>query len=260
MNHDGHGRVTVRAAIAPLHAAPRVSSEMISQRVAGQWLHVIAEDGDWIHGRGRDDYAGWVHRGYVTEFVPLSAAEATTARVSLDCMVIGDDGHARRLPLGARLQPADVVQHGEAIAAAHLAERFRADAATVVATAERFFSGTPYLWGGTTPWGADCSGLVQSTFALHGLILPRDTVQQAQAGTHVAHAPELLDAGDLLFFSDREDRRVTHVAIAAGDGRIVHCALGRGGFATERWDDVDDYMAGLRRRYLFARRVSLPAT
>lgn len=252
--------MTIRAAIAPMHAAPRVSSEMISQRVAGQWLEVIDREGDWIHGRGRDDYAGWVHRGYVTAFVPMTALEAGLARVSLDCVVTGDDGRTRRLPLGALLQQADVVQQGEAIAASQLAVRFRADPRAVVETAERCFAGTSYLWGGVTPWGADCSGLVQSAFALHGLILPRDTVQQAQVGALVEQTADQLEAGDMLFFSDRDDRRVTHVAIAAGDARIVHCALGRGGFATERWDDVDDYVAGLRQRYLFARRLSFPET
>jgi len=61
---------------------------------------------------------------------------------------------------------------------------------------------------------------------------------------------------DLLFFSDRPDGHITHVAIAAGDGRIVHLALGRGGYAVECLDDDrDEYVGKLRARFLFARRV-----
>jgi hypothetical protein len=60
----------------------------------------------------------------------------------------------------------------------------------------------------------------------------------------------------LLFFSDRPDAHVTHVAIALGDRRIVHLALGRGGYAVEQLDaDSDDYVRKLRTRFLFARSV-----
>ena len=67
-------------------------------------------------------------------------------------------------------------------------------------------------------------------------------------------------AGDLLFFSDRVDGHITHVAIALGRRRIVHLALGRGGYAVERLDDArDPYVAKLRDRFVKARRVLTPA-
>jgi len=66
---------------------------------------------------------------------------------------------------------------------------------------------------------------------------------------------ELVPA-DLLFFSDRPDKRVTHVGISLGERRMVHLALGRGGYSIERLDDRRDaYVERLRERFLFARRV-----
>jgi gamma-D-glutamyl-L-lysine dipeptidyl-peptidase len=148
------------------------------------------------------------------------------------------------------------VSSGEAIDSARLAERFPADATAITKTAQEYFSGTSYLWGGVTPWGADCSGLVQSVFALHGVQLPRDAWQQAETGSDAGLDVGELAPADLLFFSDRDDNRVTHVGIALGGRRMVHLALGRGGYAVERLDDRRDaYVDRLRRRFLFARRV-----
>jgi len=103
-----------------------------------------------------------------------------------------------------------------------------------VQSALTLFTGTSYLWGGVTPWGVDCSGFVQRIFALHGVPLRRDAWQQAEDTVLIsddvtaAHAP-----GDLLFFSDRDDQRITHVGIATGNGGMIHSALARGGIAVE---------------------------
>lgn len=150
----------------------------------------------------------------------------------------------------------EAVLAGEAVPAGERAERFPPDGEAVVRTAARHFESTSYQWGGVTPWGADCSGLVQRVYALHGVVLPRDAWQQMaatrEAGADLArHA-----AGDLLFFSDRADRRVTHVGLAVGDGTMCHLAVGRGGWAVDDLADADDpYTARLRAQFVGARRV-----
>jgi cell wall-associated NlpC family hydrolase len=107
-----------------------------------------------------------------------------------------------------------------------------------------------------TPWGADCSGLVQATFALHGVQLPRDAWQQASAGVPADADPLAAREGDLLFFSDRVDQHITHVALALGARSIVHLALGRGGYGIEDLDDTSDrYVGTLLERFACARRV-----
>ena len=141
------------------------------------------------------------------------------------------------MPLGAFLTPDERVLSGEAIQAAEQAATFPPEADAITRTAQQYFEGTSYFWGGVTPWGADCSGLVQSVYWLHGIQLHRDAWQQSTQG--VAGEPNPIDAlaGDLLFFSDRVDHHITHVAISLGGGCLVHLALGRGGYAIERLDD-----------------------
>ena len=104
---------------------------------------------------------------------------------------------------------------------------------------------------------AEAAALVQTAFRLHGVRLPRDAWQQALVGSDAGHGdPTALHAADLLFFSDREDRRITHVGISLGGAGMVHLALGRGGYAVERLDDGGDpYVAGLVKRFVGARRV-----
>src|SRR5690349_16438550 len=133
---------------------------------------------------------------------------------------------------------------------------FPADASAVARTAIERFAGAPYQWGGVSPWGADCSGIVQTVFWLHGVLLPRDAWQQAEVGVDAGPDVRNWSAADLIFFSDRADRRITHVGIAAGERRMVHLALGRGGYAVERLNATDDpYVTSLMTRFVSARRV-----
>jgi hypothetical protein len=251
----------VRTPIAPLHGEPRIASQMISQQLAGHRLSVLDEEGDWLCVRGADDYEGWMHTGFVARSPGAGSGtrqSRTTPRISLGCATRSTGGHGmgRALPLRAILAPDEAPVSGEAIDGHDRLRRFPLAPDAIVSSAQRFFEGTSYLWGGVTPWGADCSGLVQSIFALHGLQLPRDAWQMAERGDDAGRDIGELRAADLLFFSDREDGRVTHVGIALGGARMVHLALGRGGYAIERLGDRSDpYVEKLRQRFLFARRI-----
>jgi len=240
-----------------MHCEPRIASQMISQQLAGHRVEAVDEDGDWVCVRGADDYEGWMHTGFLAR-APRAATRQSrrTAMISLGCLTRTADGTERSLPLRAVLAPDETVRSGEAIESTRRAERFPLDAAAITKSAQSFFVSTSYLWGGVTPWGADCSGLVQSVFSLHGLQLPRDAWQQAEQGTDAGRDIGELRAADLLFFSDRPDGRITHVGIALGGARMVHLALARGGFAIERLGDrKDPYVERLRERFVFARRV-----
>jgi hypothetical protein len=240
-----------------MHGEPRIASQMISQQVAGHRVDVLDEEADWVRARSADGYDGWMHVGFLAR-APQAHARQSGAplRVSLGCMTYTVTGARRALPLRAILSPEENVGSGDVIETNKLAERFPFDALAITRTAQDFFSGTSYLWGGVTPWGADCSGIVQSVFALHGRQLPRDAWQQAELGVDAGTDFGELRAADLLFFSDRPDKRVTHVGIALGERRMVHLALGRGGYCIERLNDRSDaYVQRLRERFLFARRV-----
>ncbi len=84
----------------------------------------------------------------------------------------------------------------------------------------RSFLGVPYLWGGSTDQGFDCSGLAMAVYQLNGLRLPRSSQAQCDAGRVQAGAE--LQAGDLVFFAMQGNGRVSHVGIYAGDGTFIH--------------------------------------
>lgn len=250
---------TVRSPVAPMHAEPAVTSPMVSQQLGGHVVEVLEESGEWSRAYGPDRYDAWMHRGFLSRAPHSNARQSSSAaRISLGCVTRTAQAGRRALPLRAILSPDEVVVGGEVIDATRLSGRFPLNPASIADTAKTYFESTSYLWGGVTPWGADCSGLVQSAFALHGKFLPRDAWQQAELGAPVetegSFAP--LAAGDLLFFSDRADTKVTHVGISLGDGEMVHLSLGRGGYAIERMNDErDPYVARLRSSFLFAKRV-----
>lgn len=258
--------IRTRAAVAPLNAEPRAASTQISQSLFGWPLSVLAEEGDWLRVAGDDAYEGWLHRGYVAApdgadrapaVVSAIGGPADARRVSLGC-VVRDGGLRRQLPLGALLDGHMTVESGDAADATDRARRFPRERRAIVATALDRFAGTPYEWGGLTPWGADCSGLVQSVFRLHGLLLPRDAWQQALEGEDAGADPGALRPGDLLFFADRPGERITHVGIASDRATMVHLGLGRGGYAVERMTRAsDEYQQGLRERFRFARRLPI---
>jgi gamma-D-glutamyl-L-lysine dipeptidyl-peptidase len=110
----------------------------------------------------------------------------------------------------------------------------------LLATAQRFL-GVPYLWGGCSPWGLDCSGFVQLVYRLHGISLPRDAHEQALAGEPVPVTSSGdgtvagLSGGEAVFFhSEAPPHRISHVALALGAEAFIH-ALGSDRVRIDPW-------------------------
>lgn len=95
----------------------------------------------------------------------------------------------------------------------------------IVATAKKYI-GVPYVWGGSTPSGFDCSGYVQYAFKAHGITLPRTSKQQWTAGTAISKSA--LQPGDLVFFANTYTTGVSHLGIYIGDGQFIHASSSKG--------------------------------
>lgn len=93
------------------------------------------------------------------------------------------------------------------------------EAKNIIATAKKFL-GTPYLWGGNTVKGMDCSGLVWMSFYMNGVLLPRNADEMARCGESVTM--DALQPGDLIFFSNSPEGPISHIGIYLGDHKIIH--------------------------------------
>jgi hypothetical protein len=261
-----HTAAVATAAVAPLNAEPAVTAQHVSEVLHGETLVVLERREAWLRVRAGDGYHGWIHTEYVTLGTSEWAADwdaRATAR-SLGCELRGDDTRLR-LPIGARLalrrdehvESADGRAHRVVGGAARPEIEVRTEARFLAPTewALRWFGGAPYAWAGRTEWGCDCSGLSQAVFAARGVALPRDSDQQVTAGREVAidARGRGYEAGDLLFFAD--GGRVSHVAIWAGAGRIVHAALSRGGVARDDLLGHEGHARRLREQLVAVRRV-----
>ena len=251
------------AAIVPVYREPSLRAEQVTQLVLGETARLDEASGEWRRiTTDQDGYGGWVHAGYILEQNGERAerwrAEAAgwsvgasariggqTIHLPLRARVVLENG-ALRLPDGRRGRVVD----GAVLTAAELTAGARAKAPERWAL--EHFAGAPYEWGGVTPWGVDCSGLVQTTFAARGLSLPRDSSVQVDRGTPVAL--EAIRPGDLLFFRGEEGPRITHVAFAGEADTLIHSTVACGGVLEEPW--LPGSRAGeLRARLVAVRRL-----
>lgn len=233
-----------RASVSPVLREPDLRSEQVTQLVLGETARVLEARGDWRRIRlDGDRYEGWAHLGYALETDHEIARGWRESAIgwSEGAVVRTEDGAIVRLPLRARVGFAaprvdlpdgrvgsviagSVLSHDRVLA--------RAGAVSPDLWAFRAFAGAPYQWGGVTPWGVDCSGLVQTTFLARGIALPRDAAQQATAGVPVAPGDQR--QGDLLFFSERGDR-IGHVAFQGPSDTLIHSTVAMGGLVLESW-------------------------
>lgn len=209
---------------APMRKAPSHAAELLTQALMGERLTIYDIDGEgWAWGQLADD--GYV--GYVPASALCASGLPATHKVTAPRTFLFP-GPSIKLPptqtlsFGCRLvivrtdDTFAVTASGGHVPLVHLApvETMETD---FVAVAERFL-GTPYLWGGKSGLGIDCSGLLQLALAACGIACPRDTDMQEEAlGSALAPAPELgeLRRGDLLFWKG-------HVAIARDEATILH--------------------------------------
>ncbi|WP_054935370.1 C40 family peptidase [Moorella stamsii] len=234
----------VRVAVADVRANPYQGAELVTQALLGDEVKVLKQEGDWLQGRVPDGYIGWLKTADVVLDTPppaLDLAVVTIPRALLYRQPGGADAAgealmATDLPLVQQKEGWMEVWlpgRGTAWLAANEVEvwpggkvKGKRSGEDIIQTAERL-RGAPYLWGGVSLHGIDCSGLTYIAYYLNGVRLPRDADLQFQVGRQVAR--EELQPGDLVFFNTEGTGSLpTHVGIYTGNGEFINSRSGRG--------------------------------
>lgn len=238
----------VKIGVANQRRAPRFQAELVNQSLLGSVVRIYKVQGAFYYIQNWDGYLGWMSKGSVVRVDSAAAAAWQTAEsvvcisnygVVADLLGGANEEYIVDLAPGATLKKlgsragfvkvetpdrrVGFVKEGTVVARAKMLA-VRATRDRIVETSRKFL-GVPYLWGGSTAKGFDCSGFVQNVFFLNNMSLPRDASQLANEGIEVDPGKEFenLMPGDLLFFGDKPGR-ITHVAIYLGDRLYIHAS------------------------------------
>lgn len=231
------------SSVADVRKEPAHASELVTQIIYGDAFEPLKREGEWVLARLDDGYIGWIRDWHVHAIATAEYERWTRGaghRVARNHAEVRESADDEALPvtdlvIGTRVTGTTCGRRGWR--AVHLPDgkggyilgrsiekirsRRRPSRDRLVTTGLKFL-GIPYIWGGTTPKGFDCSGLIQRIFRLHGVLLPRDADLQARYGRRLPDSdPANLASGNLMFFG-QSDRQITHVAMVLPDGLFLH--------------------------------------
>lgn len=271
----------VNVSVCNMRVSGDYPAGMATQGLLGMPVHIL-EDGDWLHVETPEGYKSWVHARsihkltreglndwnnspllVVTSMYATVYSQPVRSSIPVSDVVASD----RLLYLGKRGNyfkveyPDGRIGYLPRIDGQELTEwrkKLRNDTESILKTAKSM-TGLPYMWGGMSTKGVDCSGFVRATLLQHDIIIPRDASQMARKGQHIDIAPDFsnLLPGDLLFFGSKgsmtDSATVHHVAFYLGDKKFIH-SLGmvRTASFDPKAPDYDEYD---HKRLLWAQRI-----
>lgn len=205
-------------------------SEMVSQVMFGEVFEILQEEMDWTQVRLLETkYIGWIQNG---QFMKLDNSDLAYYLKGKSCMVGREGGlifqnekrihlcHGTKIYLNAdskfNLANFEMSYQGSV----NLFSKVDFD--SKIGNLALSYKETPYLWGGRSQWGIDCSGFSQLLYSCFDVNLPRDAYQQAEIGETVDFISEI-KTGDLAYF-DNADGRITHVGIMLDSDTIIHAS------------------------------------
>ena len=212
--------------VSPMRKESNHKAEMVSQLLFGEMAEVLEEGNVFIKIKCLyDGYEGWCQSNQITQIDDSEAIRSKKILTSKWISVIELNGSPMKLPLGCSLDRLT----GEKIGKYTLHYLDNGwDVSNIIYSWEAIHSfclqylNTPYLWGGRSVFGIDCSGFVQQVFAYFNKKLPRDAYEQAREGEVVGFLQEV-KGGELAFF-DNEEGHINHVGILMDTETIIHAS------------------------------------
>lgn len=235
-------KARVNINVTDIRRESKFHSERISQAVFNEVVEITDRHDGYSLVRTGDGYGGWIDKRFLTIGSSAEDGESVVVTANLAPAYESPDPASRKLtflPYGCLLQGGRIggffkvesdrygdlfIHEGDATGAEDSLLEFTS--ANLTAEAEKFL-GAPYLWGGRTFFGLDCSGFVQCIMRRFGVELPRDSADQRKSGVGIERQD--VRAGDLQFFP-------RHVTLAISNDMMIHSSLGNGGVAYNSLD------------------------
>lgn len=213
-------------AIIPLRKDPNDRSEQVSQLLFGEFFEILENENQWVLVRSNfDNYEGWID---VKQYFPINKSQFETLCrepfiLNGDLIEYVSNSHSLiPITLGATLNFLHFNEiNNENLIFDGLRKSGILPKKNLIDSALLYLN-APYLWGGKSPLGIDCSGFTQMVYKLNGYTIPRDASQQAQIGETLSFIEEC-EVGDLAFF-DNEEGKITHVGMVLNDFEIIHAS------------------------------------
>tara|TARA_B110000263_G_C15284776_1_gene500170 strand:- start:697 stop:1449 length:753 start_codon:yes stop_codon:yes gene_type:complete len=207
--------------IIPLRKEPNHKSELISEILYGETFTITQASIDWIKiSLSWDDYEGWINKNQfqILSFNDFKKVNTENPKYVTNLFEYISLENSQLFPIciGSNVSASKFLNHN------HKWIESRSNTSTrelIIKTTFRYLH-TPYLWGGKSPFGIDCSGLAQMVYKINGIKIKRDAWQQAEQGITLSFIDES-EQGDLAFFDD-EEGGIIHVGILLKNNRIIH--------------------------------------
>ncbi|MCD6162052.1 MAG: C40 family peptidase [candidate division Zixibacteria bacterium] len=227
----------INVGIADIWSKPEFNSERISQALFNETIEEIKKVEEYSLVRLKDGYEGYIRNSFYYD-ESLQEADDNIVSASIAVAYIGADQRAPTaaiLPFTSTIKVkrlagefavcesaryGDIYIVSDDIVPLNQTPKLTPDMMSVFLDSAKRFIGVPYLWGGKSFFGFDCSGFVQTNFKFFGIDLPRDTKDQINVGREISR--DKIKPGDLLFAEN-------HVSIALNDRKYIHSSLSQGG-------------------------------
>ncbi len=219
--------------VVPGRAEPSDKSEMITQLLFGEHFSILKESGNWIYIRcAFDDYECWIDRKQYQSISSETFAdlEQHESAVSMELLSVVDDSQqSQYFPIvaGSSLpffdgKTCNLEGYEYQFDGLSSLQNSSENKVELLLQFAWMYRNSPYLWGGRSPMGIDCSGFVQVAFKAIGIKMPRDAYQQAECGEVLGFISEA-GPGDLVFF-DNAEGKIIHVGILINNQQILHAS------------------------------------